>query len=188
MRSYVFPVALCAFLAGTSLQAQAMGSANSSAPTVSQSISFANGAALTIEYKSITWASGKTMSALMDAEKGANMRSRVNQQAERSPLGSVTVEKSVTLGGKTIDEGEYKMYFTIDDDNAWHLVMASEEAKHDWKLPLTEGDKMTTRLTMALMAGEKDTDANLMVAFGKQSCTVGCSASMEKAAASPGKR
>lgn len=178
MRSYVFPVALCALLASANVQAQRMGSSNSGAPTVSQSIKFSNGAALSIEYASITWASGSTMDRIASDDSG-RFRQRINSSAEKNPLGSATVTKAVTLGGKVVKAGDYKLYFTLDEKNAWHMVMASGSTKHDWKLPLEEGSKMKSRLTMSLSAAKQDSAANLAVSFGKMSCEVGCSSKVQ---------
>jgi hypothetical protein len=176
MRTLLSALVLGAFAAA--LPAQQMGSVNASAPTVTQSIKFANGASLSIEYKSITWAQGRTMDALKDAERGARMRERVNAQAERAPLGSAAVASAVTIGDQTVKAGDYKLYFTIDDENAWHLVLAAEEgdAKHTWKLDLKDTEKAQSRLVVGLMAGAKDTEATMKIAFGSSACTVACSA------------
>lgn len=186
MRSYVFPVALCALLATANVEAQGGGMLNQKSPMVTQSIAFANGASIELKYKSLTWGSGASVEnvAKGDAEK-------FTARSASSPLGSATVTQGVTLGDQSLAAGEYKLYFGRNDAG-WTMVMEGKDgAKHVWPLALKAGDKMNTRLTLALSAGEKDTDARLMVAFGKESCTVGCSAgaekSAEKSAAKPGK-
>jgi hypothetical protein len=95
--------------------------------------------------------------------------------AERAPIGSLETSDDLTIGGKTVAAGDYKLYFTIDDDLSWHLVLAASEeggAKFDWKLDLTETKSVATRLCVNLGAGEKDGTGVLGIAFGKMGCSI----------------
>lgn len=149
--------------------AQRGGSANASAPRVSQAITFANGCKVTIEYRSLTWAQGNWARGL-ESERG---RQRLNEGAKASPLGKLEANKSFSLGGKTVADGSYNLYFVVDDDKAWHLVLANDDGEElKWKLDLAEKDAMNKRLNISLLAGEEDMDARLGIDFGTMSCTV----------------
>ncbi len=148
--------------------AQRMGSTNANAPTISQKIDFADGSKLSCEYLAITWASGRTMTAIMDKEKGERTRTRVNGSAKDSPLGEFSTSSAVTVGGTAVPAGEYKVYFTIDNDLAWSINLAAEQTI-TIKLPLQETPMDSKRLLLGLYAGEGEA-AGLYVAFGKHSC------------------
>lgn len=170
---------LVSSLIATPLFAQQMGSVNRNAPTASQGITFANGSGVTIRYKSITWAEGKAMSNL------AAIRDRVNASAQRSPLGSITIEGSgVTLGGKKLPSGKYSMAFMLDEQLNWTLRATvtgaggdddgEQETRYlfEWSLKLKEGKTASKRLMITITAGASDTQARLRLAFGKNSCTI----------------
>lgn len=181
MRSYVFPVALCALLTAANVEAQRGGMLNQRSPILTQSIAFANGASIELKYKSLNWGSGKSVENVAKGDPEAFTKSSAG-----SPLGSATVKQSVTVGDETLAAGEYKLYFGRDDDG-WTLVIENDDAKHVWSLDLKEGDKMNTRLVIALTAGEEDTQANLKIAFGKEACTIACSTAAEKSGGRPGR-
>lgn len=162
MLSFVLTVALCA-----PAFAQKMGSSNSDAPTVKQTV-MAGDAKISLDYTSITWASGRTMSRIMDKEKGGPVRERVNNSASEAPLGSLSTSVDLMCGDLHIPAGEYKVYFTITDDLAWQINFMGKEKTHTMKLPLTESDHESKRLMMCLYAGEEE-GAGVYVAFGKHS-------------------
>lgn len=157
------PLSLLLLIASP-LTAQKMGSVNSNAPTISQGITFANGSGITIKYKSITWADGKAMGNLKVA------RQRINAAAERSPLGQIVVTgDGVTLGGKKLTAGSYKMAFTLDEELNWHIITWVEQGKGRIDLPLKikEGKGTSPRLNITVIAGQSDTQARVRIAFGK---------------------
>lgn len=155
------------------MAAQQGGSANRNTPTVGQSIAFTNGCSVEIKYRAITWGQGKFMDALKTPE-GREMQ---NKGLKARPTGSLTASADFTLGGQTVKAGTYKLYFEVDADVKFHLVLATEAgAETKWKLDLTEKDAMNTRLSLSLTAGKADTDANIAIAFGKMAGTVALSA------------
>ena len=84
--SFALAAALCA-----PAFAQKMGSTNSNAPMMKQTIE-AGSAKMSLDYEAITWADGKTMSRIMDKEKGAGARKRISESAPQAPLGTFTLK------------------------------------------------------------------------------------------------
>ncbi len=160
-------LALCA----VPVSAQKMGSANTNAPSIEQSIKLGDDT-LTLTYTAITWAGGQMMEAAMDKDSGGRARQRINNTAEKAPLGTLKASADFDIGGKAVAAGEYKLFFTIDDDLKWHMVAASGDKRVDWTLPLEESDKHRSRLIVALIAGDEDGTGALAIAFGKQNCKV----------------
>lgn len=155
--------------------AQIGGSANRAAPTLTENITFPSGAMLEVSYKSATWAEGRMMKALTDKEEGEGTRSAFNRRAAGSPLGSLQAKMDFTVGGKTVAAGEYDLYFTIDEDLKWHLVLANKTTDGpniDWLLALEEGDKHRTRLGIDLGAGDDNNTGELRISFGYWHCVV----------------
>jgi hypothetical protein len=147
--------------------AQKMGSSNSDAPTVKQTV-MAGHAKISLDYTSITWASGRTMTRLLDKEKGAPVRERVNSGAGDAPLGSMTTSVDLMCGDLAIPAGEYQVYFTIGDDLAWSINFKGKDKTLTTKLALADAEHESKRLMMCLYAGEEE-GAGVYVAFGKQS-------------------
>jgi hypothetical protein len=160
--SFALAAALCA-----PAFAQKMGSSNSDAPTVKQTV-MAGDAKISLDYTSITWASGRTMTGLMDKDKGGRMRERVNGSAKDSPLGSLNTSVDLMCGELQIPAGDYKVYFTITDDLAWQINFMGKDKTHTMTLPLAEAEHESKRLMLCLYAGEEE-GAGVYVAFGKHS-------------------
>jgi hypothetical protein len=156
--SFALAAALCA-----PAFAQKMGSTNSNAPTIKQTI-VAGDAKISLDYTSITWASGKTMGRLMDKES-TDARARVNKMAGDQPLGSMTSSVDLMLGDLHIPAGDYKVYFTIDDDLTWSINFKGKEKTLTSKLALMPSDHESKRLLLCLYAGEED-GAGVYVSFG----------------------
>jgi hypothetical protein len=159
--SFVLAAALCA-----PAFAQKMGSTNTDAPAMKQSIE-AGGAKMSLDYTSITWADGKTMSRLMDKEKGANARKRISENAASSPLGSFSTSVDVKCGDLHLPAGEYQVFFTIDDDLAWSINFQGKDKVHSHKLTLADSSHESKRLMLCLYAADKG--AGVYVAFGNKS-------------------
>lgn len=161
MLSLVLAAALCvpAF-------AQKQGMSNNNAPTVKQTV-MAGDAKMSLDYTSITWASGSTMTALADKEKGARQRQRVNGNAANAPLAAFSTSIDVTCGDITLPAGEYQVYFTIGDDLEWSLNFKSGDKVTTTKLKLASGEHESKRLMMCLYA--EDAGAGVYLAFGKMS-------------------
>jgi hypothetical protein len=158
--SFALAAALCA-----PAFAQKMGSTNADAPSVKQSL-MAGDAKVALDYTSITWAAGKTMARIMDKENGARMRARVNESAADAPLGSMTTSVDLMCGDLHLPAGDYKLFFTITDDLAWHINFQGAEKTHTLKLPLGDSPQESKRLKLCLYAGDDD-GAGIYVAFGK---------------------
>ncbi len=164
------------------LAAQRGGSANRSSPKVGQSIEFTGGASVEIKYRALTWAGGQFMERLK-TDRG---REQTNADLKANPTGTLTCSADVSLGGQAVKAGTYKLYFEVDAQTAFHLVLANDAgAETKWKLNLAEGNDVNTRLTLTLTAGKTDKEANVGIAFGKMACSVGLSTD---AAAAPAKK
>ncbi len=159
--SFALAVALCA-----PAFAQKMGSSNSNAPTVKQTV-MAGDAKMSLDYTSITWAGGATMTAIADKEKGERIRTRVNSQAAEKPLATFSTSVDVTCGDLKLAAGEYQVYFTIDADLAWNLNFKSGDKVMTQKLKLEDSGHESKRLMMCFYA--EDNGAGVYLAFGKQS-------------------
>ena len=146
--------------------AQKMGSTNSNAPMMKQSIE-ATGAKMSLDYEAITWADGKTMSRIMDKEKGAGMRKRINESAAQSPLGSFTTSVDCKVGANTMPAGDYKVFFTVDDDLNWSINFQGKDKTFTEKLTLADSGHESKRLMLCMYATDKG--AGVYVAFGSKS-------------------
>lgn len=145
--------------------AQKMGMSNSDAPTIKQSI-MAGEAKISLDYTAITWASGKTMSALADKDKGAGMRKRVNDSGPDSPLATLTTSVDLKVGDLMLAAGEYAVFFTIGDDMAWSINFKNKDKVLTMKLPAQDAaGHEHKRLVLSLYAGD-DTGAGLYFGFG----------------------
>lgn len=164
MKSFL-SLALAAALCAPAF-AQKMGSTNSNAPALSQSITIGE-AKMSLDYTSITWADGKTMSAIADKEKGARARTRVNNSAANAPLGKFTSSIDCKCGEATLAAGSYDVYFTIGDDLGWSLNFKSGDKVTTTKLDLKSGEHESKRLQMLLHA--TDNGAGAWLSFGKMS-------------------
>jgi len=159
--SFVLAAALCA-----PAFAQKMGSTNSSAPALKQSIE-AKGASMNLDYQAITWAEGKTMARIMDKEKGAAFRKRLNESAADNALGMFKTSVDVSCGDTVLAAGEYSVFFTIDEDLNWSINFKSGEKVHSHKLTLADSGHESKMLLLCLYAAEKG--AGVYIAFGNKS-------------------
>ena len=161
--TFALAAALC-----TPVFAQKTGSSNSNAPTVEQTIS-AGGAKMTLNYTSITWASGKTLETAMDKENGAGTRDYINGQATKKPLASFSTTVAVTCGDLKLEAGDYKVYYTISEACEWQINFAMGDKVMTMKLPLMDNKEASKRLMMCLYAGDSE-GAGVYVAFGEKMC------------------
>ena len=150
----------------TPLLAQKMGSTNTNAPSVKQTV-MAGEHEISLDYISITWASGKTMTTLMDKEKGGRARDRVNNMAKDAPLGTFSCSSAVKCGDLMLPAGEYNVFFTISPELEWHINFMADEKVHTHKLQLSEGHEESKRLMLCMYAADND-GAGVYVAFGKK--------------------
>lgn len=157
-------IGLC--LLAAPVAAQQMGSVNRNAPTVTNAIEYANDESITLSYKAITWAEGRTMEAAMDKEGGARTRQFINGQAEQNPLGNIHTTVDLHIGKTKIAAGEYQVFFTISDDVKWTINFSDGDNKVSMPLDLQKSEMKHSRLLISLHAGEKPTDAGLYIAFG----------------------
>ena len=163
----LLPLILAASLC-TPVFAQKSGMSNSNAPTVQQTV-VAGDAKISLDYTSITWASGQTMAKLMDKEGGQKARIRNNDMAPKSPLGKLTTSVDVKCGDLVLTAGDYQIFFTIDESLAWSINFQGKDKTHTMKLELSEAaGHEHKRLLMSLYAGD-EAGAGVYVAFGKHS-------------------
>lgn len=159
--------------------AQKQGMTNNNAPEIKQTIA-AGEAKMSLNYTSITWASGKTMTKIMDKESGGRTREAVNANATKTPLATFSTTVAVQCGELHLPAGEYKVYFTIGDDLSWSINFMNGDKTMSMKLPLTESEHESKRLMMCLYAGD-DEGAGVYVAFGKHSGMLEMKPAAEKA-------
>lgn len=146
--------------------AQKMGMTNTNAPTLQQSMAMSN-AKISLDYTSITWADGKTMARLMDKEKGAGMRQRVNGTAKTDPLAQFKTSTDLMVGETKIPAGDYKVGFTISDDLKWQLNFMSGDKVITLPLELMENEGHEHKnLVMSIYAADNNT-AGCYIGFGK---------------------
>jgi hypothetical protein len=162
--TFALAAALC-----TPVFAQKTGMSNNNAPTVEQSV-MAGGAKMSLNYISITWASGKTLESAMDKENGAGTRDYINGQATKKPLASFSTTVAVTSGYIKLDAGDYKVYYTISEACEWQINFAGKDDKvATMKLPLMDNGQPSKRLMMCLYAGDTE-GAGVYIAFGEKMC------------------
>lgn len=161
-------ILLATGLLAVPVAAQQMGSVNRNAPKVTQAIEFANDESITFTYTAITWAEGRTMEAAMDKESGGRIRQRINSQAEQTPLANLHTTVGLHIGDTKIPAGEYKSFFTIDDDLNWAINFSDGDNKITVPLNLQKNEMKHSRLLISLHAGEEATDAGMYIAFGNQ--------------------
>jgi hypothetical protein len=148
--------------------AQKMGSSNRNAPAIEQSITVA-GAKMSLNYTSITWATGKTMDQAMDKANGAGTREFINKTAAKAPLATFSTSVPVACGELKLDAGEYKIYFTISEDCDWQINFQNGDKTQTMKMPLMDSPEESKRLLLCLYAGETE-GAGVYVSFGKKMC------------------
>lgn len=147
--------------------AQKMGQVNNGAPVVGSKIAMGDALTLEISHTSINFAKGDFLKNAKDnGQRGDRLRKRINDSAETAPLGDVKVTGDASIGGKKVAAGSYKLFFTVDKDAKWTMVMKSEAVRHEWLLDLKETKSKSTRLAVSVSAGEKDNTAILDVRFG----------------------
>lgn len=164
-----------ALVAGTTLllllaapaAAQKMGSTNRSAPRIEQSIQLGAAGKVTLNYIGITWGGGRWAESLESEETRAEMRGHINQAADRSPIGNLEVENDVTIGSTSVPAGNYKLSFKLDEDFNWQMNLSGDETI-TIPLELMEGEEHSTRLVVALYAGEEDGTAGVYLSFGNR--------------------
>lgn len=146
--------------------AQRMGSTNKNAPAITQSIEL-SGQTIGMTYTAITWAGGQWATALADEATRGEWRTRINDGAVKSPLGSFKCSTAITIGETKVAAGAYKLAFTLDEKFVWQLALIGETATVNVALSLKEVEESSKRLGLSLRAGDKDGSAEIAVAFGK---------------------
>ena len=161
--SIVLATALCA-----PAFAQKTGMSNQDAPTIKQTI-MAGANKISLDYTAITWASGKTMSDILDKANGANARKGLNNRGPKSPLATFSTSIDVMCGDLQIPAGEYQVFFTITEELVWQINFQGKDKTLTTKLEVANDEKHESkRLLLCLYAGE-ESGAGVYVAFGKQS-------------------
>ena len=183
----VLPLALCA-LAIVPLSAQRQGGANRGAPRLGSFIEFRGGNKLEVSYTAITIAEGKFMKRIADMKKRGDadelegFSERFNVSAMRRPLGKMTTKGNITVGGKEVAEGEYKLAFQLDNKCNWMVVLGKGDADEPvvrWTLKTTTPQVTVGRLNMSLAAGDQG-GASLSVRFGDIAASLNVAAGKRK--------
>lgn len=146
--------------------AQLAGGDNRSAPTVSEKITFFGDTSIEVKYRAITFGRGQFLDRLRTSEE---FRERINGMAPSRPLGSLKVARGVQLAGKQLAPGGYELYFQVDGDMKWTMVLAAKEgeAKHEIPLALEKVDGLEKRLDLDLDPVASDEEATLAIRFGR---------------------
>lgn len=168
MRS-ILPLTVCLALAP--LTAQKMGQVNNDAPTVTQTIRYANGASVKVQYFAISIAEGKTLSRLLDKENGGPTRARFNRMADQNPLGSLETSSALSIAGKSIAKGSYALRFHIDDNLHWSMSLTGkgdDQKVHRFDLKAGEA-KSAKRMMINLIPGDKAGSGTLSIRFSNLS-------------------
>ncbi len=159
-------------LLASPLMAQRMGHGNTNAPTITQSIDLGEQGSVELVYGSIAWASGRWAEQLANEETRAGMRDMINTEAVANPLGSFKTSADLAVGGKRVAAGSYNLAFVLNEEYQWQMVLSAEE--NSIALPLQYGFNPipSKRLILALLAGDEDFTARLLVAFGDKAAHV----------------
>jgi len=161
--------ALLIAAAGIPALAQVMGSSNRNAPKITQSIAF-GGDTIEIVYTSITWGEGQWAAQLADDATKAATRTRINGNAEKTPMGSLKCSAAIQIGSQKVAAGSYKLEFLLDEAYKWQLVLVGDAGNVTCPLEMKTVDEERKRLHVGLGAGEKDFTAELAIGFGKSRC------------------
>lgn len=164
---------------------------NEQAPTASNSLSFEDGSAIAIAYRSFTVAGGNWLNALHDqGERGQRTRKFYNEQYITGFLkGSLKLATDMTLGGNPVAKGEYGFTFRIDDDLVWHLVVLDgdeEVAKIALETESDENDR-SARLVITPIAAAEGSKGHIKIHFGPLQAKVDFAAGSQAEEASAGK-
>lgn len=162
----LIPIAASTLLLAVPATAQRMGHANTNAPTVSQSIDLPEKGRVELTYTSITWASGRWAEALDNEATREQMRSTINETAEQEPLGSFRSSVNLVIGHQHVLAGSYRMAFMLDDEYQWQLSLSNEEKRTLLGLEFGSNPLHSGRLVIALLAGDENFTARLLIAFG----------------------
>ena len=155
-----------ALIAG-SASAQKMGATNNNAPRMEQSIELGN-AGIELNYTSITMAGGRWKQTLENEASRDRMRDRINNTAERAPLGSLELTDDCEINGVAVAEGSYDLCFKLDDNFKWQIVVFNDETRATIPLELSAAPEPSKRLILAMHAGQEDGTAEVYVAFGDE--------------------
>lgn len=167
----VVAVAAAVVLVGSPAFAQKMGSTNRNAPSIKQQMTIGN-QSIELGYIAISWASGQWAAATSDEATRGEWRTRINEAAPKSPLGSLKVTTAITMAGVKVEPGAYKLAFTLDEKFQWQITLFGDAATLQVPLALKSGDESKGRLMLALCAADEEGSAAIELAFGKQRATV----------------
>ncbi|MFH0945007.1 MAG: hypothetical protein V2A76_07400 [Planctomycetota bacterium] len=149
--------------------AQKMGMINRNAPAIEQKMDLGSTGTVSLKYTGITWGAGAWAKALEDEGKRDQARQRINQTADKSPLGSFECSKDVQIDDVLVPAGKYDLAFKLDDDFAWQIALAKEGSSISIPLTLTQAEEASKRLVVSVYAGDEDFTGGLYVAFGMDS-------------------
>ena len=120
MKTITFTFALAVLVAPT--MAQARGSINRDAPSVTRTINFKNGDSVSTTFKAIRFGKGQWQSVL----KNKDQQEAFNARAPKIPIGSITCSAPVLASKRTIPAGKYDLYFTVHERFGWILNLKNK--------------------------------------------------------------
>jgi len=169
MNRFVILAAAAALLAPSAL-GQKQGATNNNAPEIEQAIDLGSTGRVELTYTGITWAGGRWAKSLEDESRRDRLRARINGGAKSAPLGYFSTGNDVTVGGVRVNEGDYKLGFTLDDDFKWQITLFGTDAEIDIPLALMKvgEEEESKRLICTLYAGDEDFTGGIYIAFGDQ--------------------
>lgn len=165
MRALITIAASVALLA-VPATAQRMGHSNTNAPTVGQSLDLAQKGSVKLSYTSITWASGTWAAQLADEATRDQKRAEINTAAKTAPLGTFTTSVDLVMNHVRVPAGTHQLAFMLDEEFQWQVVLFQEDKEVSLRLLLADNPIQSTRLVLALIAGNEDFTGRMFVTFG----------------------
>lgn len=159
-------IALGLSLLALPLTAQVSGSIKRDAPTVENTIKFADGESLTMSYTAIRFGEGQWMAYL----ERKDAYERFNQGAMARPIGSVTASCDLQVGQNAVPAGEYDMYFSLHEQAGWLLNLRKKGGEGDpilWRVVTVDSEQDCSRIRFDLTPGEAGDTAHINLMFGK---------------------
>ena len=147
--------------------AQRMGHSNTHAPLITQNLKMGDRAQIKVEYTAITFSGGEWATALANENTRDGVRDQINAAASKDPLGSLETDKDLTVAGKKVPAGNYKLAFMLNKRYRWQMVLTGETTV-EFNVKFNKASIFRHRLTLNLDAGEANFTAVLHISFGNE--------------------
>ncbi len=162
----LFPIAVSVALFALPVTAQRMGHSNTNAPTVGQSLNFADKGSVELSYASITWARGTWATHLADEATRHLKRDEINEAAKSAPLGTFTTSVDLVMNHVRVSAGSHQLAFMLDEKYQWQVVLFKDGKQVALPLRLAANPIQSKRLVLALIAGDENFTGRMFVTFG----------------------